>query len=293
VKHAVIARYRGEFPVRLMCRALQVSRTGFYAAQRRPASARARADRRLTLEIRAIHHAARRRYGAPKIHEQLRAQGIRCGHNRVARLMRADGLRSRRAPAFRVTTQSAHGHPVAPNQLARRFAPAAYAARDQAWAADITYIPTREGWLYLAVVLDLASRRVIGWAASLELGEPLTLAALRRALEHRRPAPGAVHHSDRGRQYASQAYQALLAAHGLTPSMSRVGNCWDNAVVESFFATLKTELVTGARWPTRAAAHRDLERFINVWYNHQRRHASLGFRSPVQYERDLARVRTV
>jgi len=293
VRYACIARYRGEYPVRLMCRALAVSRAGFYAAQRRALSHRARADQRLRLEIRAIHQAAKRRYGAPKIREELRrTRGISCSRKRVARLMRADGLRAKRVRRYRVTTQSGHGLAVAADQLGRRFAPAAYTERDRVWAADITYIPTREGWLYLAVVLDLASRRVVGWAASSQLTDALTLTALRRALALRQPAPGALHHSDRGRQYASHAYQQLLAAHGLACSMSRPGNCWDNAVVESFFATLKTELAAAARWPTRAAAHRDLEAFIDLWYNHQRRHASLGYRSPVEYERALARLRT-
>jgi transposase InsO family protein len=271
VKYACIARYRGEYPVRLMCRVLGVSRAGFYAAQRRAPSARARADQRLRLEIRAIHRATQRRYGAPKIHR---------------------GLRAKRSRRFRVTTQSTHRYPIAANQLHRRFAPAAYTERDQVWAADLTYIPTREGWLYLAVVLDLASRRVIGWAVASRLGDELALSALRQALAYRCPLPGALHHSDRGAQYASGAYRQLLAAHGLRCSMSRAGDCWDNAVVESFFATLKTELVADADWPTRAAAHRALSLFIDVWYNHQRRHASLGFLSPVQYERELARLRT-
>lgn len=292
MKYACIARHRGEYPVRLMCRVLGVSRAGFYAAQRRAPSGRARADQRLRLEIRAIHRARRQRYGAPKIHTELRCtRGIRCSRKRVARLMRADGLRAKRARRFRVTTQSNHRYPIAANHLGRRFAPGGYTERDQAWAADITYLPTREGWLYLAVVLDLASRRVIGWAVASRLSDELTLSALRRALAYRRPAPGALHHSDRGAQYASGAYQQLLAAHGLQCSMSRSGNCWDNAVVESFFATLKTELVVDARWPTRSAAHRELSVFIDVWYNRQRRHASLGYRSPVQYERDLARLR--
>jgi transposase InsO family protein len=293
VKYACIARYRGEYPVRLMCRVLGVSRAGFYAAQRRAPSARARADQRLRLEIRAIHRATQRRYGAPKIHRELRGtRGIRCSRKRVARLMRVDGLRAKRSRRFRVTTQSTHRYPIAANQLHRRFAPAAYTERDQVWAADLTYIPTREGWLYLAVVLDLASRRVIGWAVASRLGDELALSALRQALAYRCPLPGALHHSDRGAQYASGAYRQLLAAHGLRCSMSRAGDCWDNAVVESFFATLKTELVADADWPTRAAAHRALSLFIDVWYNHQRRHASLGFLSPVQYERELARLRT-
>jgi putative transposase len=288
VKYACIARHRGEFPVRLMCRVLSVSPAGFYASQqrqRRPLSRRARSDQRLRLEIRAIHAATRARYGAPKIHRELRAQGTRCGHNRVARLMRAEGLRAKRARAFRVTTQSAHREPVAENHLGRRFALAEHPERDRTWAADITYVPTLGGWLYLAVVLDLASRRVVGWCAAAQLTQALTLRALHMALARRRPGSGLLHHSDRGAQYASGEYQALLAAHGIRCSMSRAGDCWDNAVLESFFATLKTELVHGARWPTREAAHRDLADYLNVWYNHARRHATLGYHTPADYER--------
>ena len=159
------------------------------------------------------------------------------------------------------------------------------------WVADITYVPTGEGWLYLAVVLDLASRRVVGWSTAEHLEHTLTLRALEQAVALRRPPPGLVHHSDQGVQYACAAYQAALRQHGMIASMSRVGNCWDNAVAESFFATLKAELVHGARWPTRAAARRELAEFIDRWYNHQRRHAALGYRSPVQYERELAMLR--
>ena len=285
MKYACIARHVGEFPVRLMCRLLAVSPAGFYAARRRAPSAHARADARLRLEIRAAHATSRRRYGAPKIHRELRAQGIRCGRKRVARLMRAEGLQAKRVRAFRITTQSAHRHPVAANQLGRRFALAQHPVRDRAWAADVTYLPTRDGWLYLAVVLDLASRRVVGWCAEARLDHTLTLRALRMALAHRRPTAGGLHHSDRGAQYAAEAYQALLTAHRLTPSMSRVGDCWDNAVVESFFATLKTELVVDARWPTRQAAQRDLFEYIEVWYNRQRRHATLDYCTPAEYER--------
>jgi len=274
-----------------MCALLHVSAAGFYAAQHRGPSARTRANQRLRLEIRAQYLASRRRYGAPMIHAELRAQGIRCGRHRVARLMRQDRLRGGGVRRFRVTTQSQHRHAVAPNRLARRFAPTAYAERDRAWVADITYLWTQEGWLYLAVVLDLASRRVIGWCADHRLDQSLTLRALQHALTLRRPGPGLLHHSDRGVQYASGAYQTLLTQHGITPSMSRVGDCWDNAVAESFFATLKRELVAMVRWPTRAAAHRDLVEYIDRWYNHQRRHSALGFRTPVQYERELARLR--
>lgn len=291
MKHACIARHEGELPTRLLCELLGVSPAGFYAAQHRERSARARSDDRLRLALRAAHTASHRRYGRPKLHEELQAQGWRCGHNRVARLMRLEGIRSKRSRAFRVTTQSGHAHPVRTNELARRFAPTTYRDRDQAWAADLTYLPTREGWLYLAVILDLASRRVIGWCAAPRLDHQLTLTALRQALLLRRPAPGLLHHSDRGVQYACEAYQELLVAHEIRCSMSRAGDCWDNAVVESFFATLKTELVAGAHWATRAEAQRELVGYIDVWYNHQRRHASLGFRSPVDYERSLAQLR--
>jgi putative transposase len=287
VKYACIARHRREFPVRLMCRVLSVSPSGFYASQRRPLSRRARSDQRLRLEIRAIHAATRARYGAPKIHRELRAQGIRSGRKRVARLMRADGLRAKRSRAFRITTHSGHREPVAENHLGRRFALAEHPERDRTWAADLTYVPTLSGWLYLAVVLDLASRRVVGWCAAAQLTQTLTLRALHLALTRRRPGLGLLHHSDRGVQYASSAYQGLLTAQGIRCSMSRAGDCWDNAVMESFFATLKTELVNDARWPTREAAHRDLADYLDVWYNHERRHAGLGYRTPAEYEREV------
>lgn len=290
MKYACIARHLGEFPVRLMCAVLQVSRSGFYAAQRRPPSARARTDQRLRLEIRAVHAASRRRYGAPKIHRELRANGTRCGRKRIARLMRAEGLRAKRAPAFRVTTASHHRLAVPPNHLGRRFALAEHRGRDRVWVADLTYLRTGESWLYLAVILDLASRRVIGWCANAHLDDTVTLQALRMALAHRRPPRGGLHHSDRGVQYASDDYRTLLAEHGFTASMSRPGDCWDNAVAESFFATLKTELVADAHWPTRQAAQRDLFEYIEVWYNRQRRHATLDYRTPAEYEHDVLTI---
>lgn len=292
MKHACIARLQSEYPVRLMCRLLGVSASGFYAAQRRALSARARANQRLRVEIRAVHTASRQRYGAPKVHSALQAQGTRCGHNRVARLMRAEGLRAKRARFFRVTTQSGHRQPIAPNALDRRCAVSTWHERDRVWVGDITYLRTGEGVLYLAVLLDLASRRVIGWCADARIDDSLTLRALHMALHLRGPTTPLLHHSDRGAQYASAAYQRVLADHGIGVSMSRPGNCWDNAVVESFFATLKTEFANDANWPTRTAAVRELRGYIEVWYNHQRIHAALGFRSPVQYERDLARLRT-
>lgn len=293
MKYATMARHEAEFDRRLMARVLGVSPSGYYAARRRQLepSCRVRTDRRLLLDIHVVHAASHQRYGAPRVHAELRAQGRRCGHNRVARLMRTAGLRGMSPRRFRRTTQSQHRESVAANVLARRFAPTAYTERDQVWVADITYLPTREGWLYLAVVLDLASRRVLGWCADRTLEQSLTLRALDQALTLRQPPPGLIHHSDRGVQYASAAYQQRLRTHGLVSSMSRVGDCWDNAVAESFFATLKTELVTRARWHTRAEAQRALSGFIDRWYNHQRRHSALGYLSPIDYERQLAQLR--
>lgn len=296
MKYACIASHRDSeaFDVTVMCAALGVSTSGFYAAEqrkRRPLGPRARANQQLRLAIRAEHAASRRRYGAPKIHRELCDQGLACGRHRVARLMREDGLRGVCRRKFRATTQSAHREPVAGNLLDRQFAPSVVRERDRVWAADITYLWTLEGWLYVAVVLDLASRRVVGWCADRTLDHSLALRPLHQALVLRRPAPGLIHHSDRGVQYASAPYRALLAAHGAIPSMSRRANCWDNAVVESFFATLKTELAP-TRWATRAAAQRDVSTFIDRWYNVQRRHSALGYRSPLQYERDLAQRRT-
>jgi transposase InsO family protein len=291
VKYACIAQHRDSFDVTVMCEALGVSPAAFYKAehrQRSPLGSRARANQQLLIAIRAEHAASRRRYGAPMIYHALRDQGVVCGRHRVARLMQRDGLRGICRQKFRVTTQSAHREALAANLVDRQFAPGP--KRDRVWAADITYLWTLEGWLYLAVVLDLASRRVVGWCADRTLEHALTLRALQQSLVLRRPAPGLIHHSDRGVQYASGAYQALLAAHGARPSMSRRGDCWDNAVVESFFATLKTELAP-MHWATRADAHRDLSAYIDSWYNQQRRHSALGYRSPMQYERDLARLR--
>jgi putative transposase len=287
VKYACIARHVLEFQVRLMCRVLAVSPSGFYAWRFRGPSKRSEANQRLKLHIRAVHRRAKKRYGAVKVHRELKAQRISCGKNRVARLMREDGLRSKRARHFRVTTQSGHAQPVAENHVARHFSLEENRERDRVWAADITYIPTREGWLYLAVILDLASRRVIGWSIDRLLDRTLVLNAMMLALTLRRPARGVLHHSDRGSQYASTEYQRLLIAHGMTLSMSRAGDCWDNAVAESFFATLKTELVVDANWQTRVEAKKALVDFIEVWYNRQRRHQTLGYLTPVQYELEM------
>jgi transposase InsO family protein len=277
------------FHVTTMCRVLRVSRAGFYKWRAQPLSERVKADAVLTARIRAIHTGRRRSYGSPRVHRDLRDEGVRCGEKRVARVMRQAGIRAVAPKRYRVTTQSGHRAPVAPNHLARRFGVSAQLGPDRVWAADITYVPTREGWLYLAVILDLASRRVVGWAVRTRLDQELALGALRMALRHR-GARGGLHHSDRGVQYASAAYQQLLAGAQFTASMSRVGDCWDNAVVESFFATLTKELLAEGLFESRAIANRELFAFIEIWYYRQRRHSSLGYRSPVQFEAEFAKV---
>jgi putative transposase len=287
VKFAFIQAEKAVFPVTVLCRVLGVSRAGFYAAQTRPVPARLTQDERLAVEIGAIHAESRRCYGSPRVHAELRARGRCTSRKRVARLMRRAGLAARRRRAFRVTTQSRHPWPVAPNRLARQFtAP----APNRVWVSDITYLATVEGWLYVAVVLDLFSRRVVGWATSERLAEGLTLEALAMGLARRRPRPGLVHHSDRGAQYASVEYRAVLVTHGIERSMSRTGNCWDNAVAESFFATLKVELGRDAAWPTRAKARRAVFDYIELFYNSERRHSTLGHLSPVTFERQWQRT---
>jgi transposase InsO family protein len=283
MRFAFIQSHARIWHVTTMCRVLAVSRAGYYAWRARPLCARVQLDERLTAKIREIQRQVRGRYGSPRVRMELRALGFPVGKHRVARLMRAAGLGATHRRAYRVTTQSVHAAPVAPNRVARHFALTDHPAIDQTWAADLTYIPTREGWLYLAVILDLASRRVVGWALRTRLTEELALTALRMALLHRRPRQ-VVHHSDRGAQYASHAYQQLLQQAGGRASMSRRGDCWDNAVVESFFATLTKELIGDGVFPSRAAACRAIVEFIEGWYNRERRHSTLGYRSPVDYE---------
>jgi transposase InsO family protein len=288
VKFAFIAQQsESDIPVRLMCHWLEVSPAGYYASLKRAPSKRARTNARLKLEIRAVYSANHRRYGARKIHDELRDQGISCGHNRVARLMREDGLRSKRPKPFRVTTRSDHREPVAPNLLQRDFSVSLEREINTAWVGDITYLYTREGWLYLSTVIDLSSRRVVAWQTSRTLDHTLALEALTKALRTRRPKRGGMmFHSDRGVQYACEAYQLALAFEGIRSSMSRKGDCWDNAVAESFFATLKTELAADARWETRSQAEREVAEYID-WYNHKRRHQTLGYLPPATYEIEM------
>jgi len=282
------------FHITTMCRVLEVSKAGYYAWRARPLAERVKVDRLLSARIRVIYEETKGRYGSPRVHQELRALGLACGTHRPARLMRAEGLRAKSARRYRVTTQSDHAHPPAPNVLARDFAvsepTAAAAAAGPVWMADITYLPTMEGWLYLAVLLERDGRRVVGWALRSHLGQELTLSALAMALQHHRPATGGVHHSDRGMQYASHAYQRQLRAAGFTTSMSRRGNCWDNAVVESFFATLTKELLVEGGFRTREAARHAVFEFIEIWYNRKRRHSALGYRTPAEYAEELRKA---
>jgi transposase InsO family protein len=288
MRFTFIAAHTEEFHVATMCRVLQVKRAGYYAWVNRPPSERTMKDAELAETIKDIYVKSRRTYGSPRVHEELKAQGQQHGEKRVARIMREEGLRAKTPRRFQVTTDSNHPHPIAPNTLDRQFAVAedpGTAALDRVWVSDITYLATREGWLYLAILLDLASRRVIGWAMRHTLEGALTRDALTMALTDRCPRPGLLHHSDQGSQYAAGDYQEMLTAHAMECSMSRVGNCWDNAVAESFFATLKRELADDADWATRDEARTAVFEYIEVWYNQQRRHSSLGYLSPAAYER--------
>ena len=286
-KYAAIAAERGRFPVRLMCAALGVSVGGFYDAQVRQRGtppARVANDERLRVEIRVVFTKFRKRYGAPRVHRELRGKGIRVAKHRVAQFMQADQLVARPRRRFVRTTDSTHADPIAPNLLQRNFAVIDQAACDRVWVSDMTYVPTRAGWLFLAIVLDLASRRVVGWAMSATMDVALPLAALRMALADRRPAAGLICHSDRGSQYAAGTYRAAVHAAGAVASMSRTGDCWDNAVAESFFATLEHELLVDHDWATHTQARQAIFEFIEVWYNRERQHSSLGYVSPVQFE---------
>lgn len=285
MKFAFMDEHLRQFPVDLVCHVLGVSRSGYYAWQRRPPSETALRQEALVAEIRQAHRASRGIYGSPRVQRELAARGVHCSENTVAKLMRREGIRSKTRRRFVVrTTDSQHGHPIAPNRLGQAFDEP---HPDRTWAADITYIPTQEGWLYLAAVIDLCTRKIVGWATSDSLRAVLVCEALRMALVQRAPRAPVLHHSDRGVQYACDDYQALLAAHDLVPSMSRRGNCYDNAVMKSFFGTLKTELVHHERYATRAAAGQSLFEYIEVFYNRQRRHSALNYQSPHEFEINL------
>ncbi len=282
MRFAFIAAEKAHCPLSLLCKVLGVSRSGYYAWRRRGKSRRVQQNEVLAADIVQIHQASRGTYGSPRVHAELRARGRVAGRHRVARLMRKAQLTARPRRRVRPTTDSNHTPPVAPNVLDRSFR---VEAPNVAWVTDITYIWTREGWLYLAAILDLFSRRVVGWAMSETIDRKLPLDALDMALRSRRPSRGLLHHSDRGSQYASADYRKVLERRGIQCSMSRRGNCWDNAVAESFFGRLKTELVHQVDFPTRAAAKSALFDYIEVFYNRQRRHSHLGYVSPAEFEK--------
>jgi putative transposase len=281
MKYAFMAEHGKEFRVCRMCQVLGVSRSGYYRFGHASEGVRAREDRKLLVEIRSVFRRSRGRYGSPRIYRELKQNQIRCGKHRVERLMRREGLRARPRRSFRVTTRSVVSHPKVANQLNQQFS---VARRDTVWAGDITYLWTQEGWLYLAALLDLSSRRVVGWAYGERITHELTLSALEMAVQQRQPSAGLLHHSDRGGQYTCEEYQAALGRQGFEVSMSRRGNCYDNAVVESFFSTLKAELDNYDHYETRHQAKAELFEYIEVFYNRQRLHSSLGYLSPVTFE---------
>jgi putative transposase len=284
MKYEFIDSHEPKHAVRTMCRVLEASKAGYYAWRNRDKSSHEKRDEEIIKKIVEIHRKSRKTYGSPRIHRALRKKGITCGRKRVARIMREVGIKGKQRKRFRRTTNSKHQHPIAENVLDRRFRPEEIGAPNVAWAGDLTYIWTLEGWLYLAVILDLFSRRVIGWSMRHTLEAEIALDALRMALEYRRPDRGVIHHTDRGVQYACGDYQELLTEYKMTCSMSRKGDCWDNAVSESFFATLKSELIETRIWETREQARAAIFEYIEVWYNRERLHSSLDYNSPATYE---------
>ena len=278
---------KAHYPVRMLCRVLSVARSGYYAWQKRPESQHSRKDKALVVKLKVFYQVNREVYGSPRMHPEMTAQGFKVGRNRIARLMREHGLVATRPKRFRKTTDSSHSQPVAENLLDRKFD---VPGPNRAWVTDITYIWTWEGWLYLAVVIDLFSRRVVGWSMAEHMRLELVLNALQMALGERLTDGGLlIHHSDRGSQYASETYRDTLARQGIVCSMSRKGNCWDNAVAESFFATLKKELIDRDSWPTRRIAKSAIHEYITLFYNARRRHSYLGFVSPMEFEKSFNR----
>lgn len=281
MKYAFIGAHRTEFGVIGMCRALQVGRSGYYDWRKRAESERSRQDRALLMEIRRVHYGHRQAYGALKTWRALRSAGVQCGKHRVARLRRLDGIEAKRKRKFRLAYQARQSAPPAPNLLQ---APFRASRPDRVWVADITFVATRSGWLYVAVLLDLYSRRVVGWSMKERPTQELVSEALKMAVEQRRPEPGLLHHSDQGIQYSSGVYLQMIKHHGVVRSMSRKGNCYDNAVVESFFSSLKNELIHHRDYHTREQARMEIFEYIELFYNRQRVHQSLGYLTPVGYE---------
>jgi putative transposase len=281
MKYQFMEEYRKSFRLKRMGKVLGVSRSSNYVWKKKEPSRREEANVQLLEHIREVYGGSRNTYGSPRITDALNEQGMACGKNRVARIMRDSGIRVKIKRRFKRTTDSRHGYPVAPNLLIENK------QTERLWASDITFIPTREGWLYLSAVMNVRSRKIIGFSMHNELTQELTLRALKQAVESRRPDKGLIHHSDRGRQYATYAYQGLLKQCGLISSMSRKGHCYDNAFMESFFATLKKELVHGERYQTRQEARLSIFEYVEVFYNRIRKHSALGYKSPQQYEKAL------
>jgi putative transposase len=286
VRYRFIQQYKEQFPIRFLCQAMQVSTSGYYAWSGRAESSRSRRNRLLLVHIKAAHKRSRKTYGRRRIHAQLQREGCSCSQGRVARLMRQAGLQGKRKRGFRATTDSQHALPVAPNLLAQDFTAT---APNQVWVSDITYLSCGEGWEYLATIMDLFNRQIVGWASQATLEHSLTVRALQMALGQQHPAPGLIHHSDRGVQYACRDYQALLAQHGITCSMSRKGNPLDNAPQESFFASFKTELVQDWSRLPRAQVRQEVFDYIEIFYNRQRLHSTLGYQTPVEFAANYAK----
>jgi transposase InsO family protein len=285
VKFIWIQQHREEFELAVMCDTLDVSRSGYYAWLKRPVSPRQKRRQELTEQIRRVHDESRCTYGSPRVHAELVDRRVSVCLNTVARLMQRAGLQSKIRRRFVVhTTDSRHDHPVAVNALDRQFGAE---APNRKWCCDITYVPTDEGFLYLAAVIDLCSRKIVGWSMADHLRSELCLDALSMALMQRRPEQGLLHHSDRGVQYACESYRQMLAENGIEASMSRTGNCYDNAVMESFFSTLKTELIYHQHYATRAHARSSIFEYIEAFYNRQRRHSAIGYKSPEAFEAGL------
>lgn len=282
MKYLFMEEYRGVFRMKRMCIVLKVSRSGYYAWRKRRPSRREEANVGLLEHIRKIHRVSRNTYGSPRIKDVLNEQGIVCGKNRVARIMRDSGICVKIKRRFRKTTDSGHGYPVAPNLLIENK------QTERLWVSDITFIRTREGWVYLSAVMNVRTRKIVGFSLSDELSQELVMAALRQAIESSPPEEGLIHHSDRGRQYATYAYQGLLQKYNIRSSMSRKGHCYDNAYIESFFATLKKDLVHGEKYQTREEASLSIFEYVEVFYNRIRKHSALGYKSPLQYEKALS-----
>lgn len=284
MKYLFMKENRFVFSVEGMASALEVSKSGYYAWNKRPERQRTKENRELLDKITVIHDVSRKTYGSPRITDELKDQGIITSKNRVARIMKQNGIRAKAARKFKVTTNSKHSYPVCKNLIQKPFF-AEYP--DQIWLSDITYIPTNEGWLYLAVILDLCSRQIIGWAMSSRQKKDLVIKAFLHACKRRDPERGTILHSDQGSQYASYDYQNLVKQKGFLQSMSHKGNCYDNALMESFFHTLKTELVFWEKYETRAQAMNSIFEYIEVFYNRIRKHSALGYKSPVDYVRNF------